>query len=127
MLHWTDDRGTDPSIDEEHHRLYELMNKLEPVIAEGHGAQAISSAVERLYARLVRHFDHEEALAEMGPENFRQLLSSDHKRLLSILGRLRGLAAAEPDVRRVVYDEFIAALARHDDDVDTPAFTMTTH
>ena len=127
MLTWEDDSDTDPQIDDEHHKLYRMMGRLEPVILDGHHHDTIERAIRRLRQRMVQHFEMEEELVDTADAGSIALLHDDHHAILEILERLGNLAADDGTGRRRVFAEFLQALATHDTAVDTPLFRMAMH
>ncbi len=127
MLTWDDEPDTDPQIDEEHHKLYRMMSRLEPVILDGHRHETVERAIRQLRQRMVQHFEMEEELADTGDAGSVAILHDDHRAILDILARLGALPADDSDARRRVFAEFLQALATHDTAVDTPLFRMAMH
>ncbi len=127
MLTWDDDPDTDPQIDDEHHKLYRMMSRLEPVILEGHRHETVERAIRRLRQRMAQHFQMEEELADTADSGSVAVLRDDHRAILEILARLGNLPAGDGDERRRVFGEFLQALAVHDSAVDTPMFRMALH
>jgi hemerythrin len=127
MLTWEDDSDTDPQIDDEHHKLYRMMSRLEPVILDGHRHETIERAIRRLRQRMEQHFEMEEELADGADAGSVAILHNDHHAIIEILARLGNLPADDGEARRRVFAEFLQALATHDAAVDTPLFRMAMH
>ncbi len=127
MLTWNDASDSDRLVDEEHHKLYRMMNRLEPAILAADKPEALERAIGMLYQRMAQHFDYEEELAfGITPDEF-AVLHKAHKAILDLLARLRALPVGDMDARRRMFGEFQAALARHDNEIDMPLFSKAMH
>lgn len=120
-MEW-DHEGCNPMADAEHHRLYRMMNRLEPVIVESRRETAIVDAVRILNQRMAEHFAVEEELFVTADWSSRQVMKDDHRRLLALLGRMAELPHYAHEDRRRLFTDFLEALVRHDNDVDAPLF-----
>jgi hemerythrin len=122
MQGWDHD-GCEPAIDEEHHRLYRMMNRLEPVIVGDDGGARAAKAIHVLQRRMADHFHVEEELFVTADWASRQVMIRDHRDLLAMLDVLADVPAEEAGRRRSLFAAFLEALARHDNDVDAPLFS----
>lgn len=122
MPHWDHD-DCDPVIDEEHHRLYRMMNRLEPVIVADGDCGRAAKAIRILCQRMAEHFHVEEELFVTADWASRQVMIRDHRDLLAMLATLADIPEQEAGRRRALFAAFLEALARHDNDVDAPLFS----
>lgn len=122
MPQW-DHEDCDPVMEEEHHRLYRMMNQLEPAIVGDGGGSKAAKALHILRERMAYHFHVEEELFVTADWSSRQVMIRDHQELLAMLAALAELPPGETERRRILFTAFLEALARHDNDVDAPLFS----
>lgn len=118
-----DFEDTDPAIEAEHHRLYRMMDRLEPVIVEGENESKVSRAINMLRARMAVHFQVEEELFVTADWESRRVMVEDHRRLLAMLATLADITPHDHMARKQLFTDFLEALTRHDNDVDAPLFS----
>jgi hemerythrin len=123
MMPTWDFEDTDPLIEAEHNRLYRMMDRLEPVIVEGHNEGKVTRAINMLRARMAVHFKVEEELFVTADWDSRQMMIQDHRRLLAMLSTLAEIDPHDQTARKRLFTEFLEALTRHDTDVDAPLFS----
>ena len=114
-----------PAIEAEHHRLYRMMNRLEPVIVNSRDDSAVSRAIHILQQRMTDHFQVEEELFITADWGSRQVMIEDHRRLLNLLSQLEQLPPKEFEARRALFLSFLNALVQHDNDIDAPLFSRS--
>lgn len=113
-----------PLIEAEHHRLYRMMDHLQPAIFDEDNHVRTARAIAALKDRMTDHFRMEEELFITADWSSRQVMMRDHRQLLAMLTVLADTPLADVTKRRRLFTDFLEALARHDNDVDAPLFSL---
>jgi hemerythrin-like metal-binding protein len=117
-----DCKTNNPRIDEEHKNLHRMLSSLRAVVVAGHDPQLIIEAISVMKERMKLHFQAEESEAQGCSGHALLGLQQDHKALLETLEKLRAAASEPVAIRKEALNEFMAALDRHDREVDRPFF-----
>ena len=114
-----------PEIDAEHKKLNQMVSSLAAVVKNDAGMGLSTEAIDILIERMKLHFGLEERSAERIDQECHAILREDHAGLLTLLLRVKDSMthrdAAEAENR---LKAFIAALAKHDAEIDIPLFRM---
>jgi len=115
----------DPIIDAEHAKLHQLVSSLTAVVMNDHGTGLTEEAIDILRERMRLHFGLEEEEACRHDTDAARILRVDHAELQSQLEALRReMVDYDPVVTRQSLRNFVAALKKHDSEVDVPLFRM---
>jgi hemerythrin len=119
---WTSEN---PEIDAEHAKLNKMVSSLAAVVKNDATLGLSTEAVDILIERMKLHFGLEERSAAKIDAESCDILREDHAELLKLLMRvkdsMRQRDSAEAQTR---LQAFVAALAKHDAEVDIPLFRM---
>ncbi len=114
-----------PEIDAEHKKLNQMVSSLAAVVKNDSGLGLSTEAVAILIERMKLHFGLEEcSAARIDPESH-AILHEDHANLLALLMQVKdSMDRRDGDEANRRLQAFIAALAKHDSEIDIPLFRM---
>jgi len=121
---WHDWRTEHPKVDEDHDTLERVLVQLMAVIATGSTPAIVREAISVLTKRMGAHFRMEEAVAGRADPESRAILEADHAHLLGLLAQLSRAGRTPGTDLEPYLDAFIAALRRHEAEVDVPLFHL---
>jgi hemerythrin len=127
MATWTtpDWSSHNPEIDDEHKKLHQMVSSLAAVISNDGGRSLSSEALNILRDRLKLHFGLEEQTAARIDAEASRILHEDHAHLLGLLELVKsGMAGQHPAEVKARMAAFMAALDKHDAEIDVPLFRM---
>ena len=114
-----------PEIDAEHAKLNQMVSSLAAVVKNDATLGLSTEAVDILIERMKLHFGLEEHSAAKLDMESHDILHEDHAQLLKLLMQVKECMklrdGAEAQTR---LQAFVAALAKHDQEVDIPLFRM---
>ncbi|MDO8606670.1 MAG: hypothetical protein Q7R40_09055 [Phaeospirillum sp.] len=127
MSTWTNPgwNSQNPEIDAEHKKLNQMVSSLAAVVRNDSGLGLSTEAIDILIERMKLHFALEERNAARIDSESRDILHEDHTLLLARLDRVRqAMTLRDHKEATSRLQAFIAALDKHDAEIDIPLFRM---